>query len=228
MVENKKSSRRRTTVKPFQAKKTPLSLALADQARSQVTPLDAFKLGRKLYLEGRHISIGEMAKKLGVSRGTLYRWVGSKELLLAEIFWSMLKKAFQCAVQESPGCGIDHIVEVHRNFMSRILSFPPLQQFIQQDGTYALRILTDLSSGITQRVIAAAAEHLRDQEAKGCIRLSLPAEQVAEIFIPANQAVIYSDAISGRSPAIEKACSLIRMLLISSAVQEDPSSARKA
>jgi AcrR family transcriptional regulator len=213
--------RRRRNLKYSQAQKTPLALALADKTRSQATPLDAFKLARRLYLEGKHIGIGDMAKRLGVSRGTLYRWVGSKEFLLDEVFWSLLKKAFQHAVEASPGCGIDHIIEVHRNFMSRILSFPPLQRFIDQDGTYALRVLTNTSSGVTQRIIAVSAAHLRDQEAKGHIRLSTSAEQVAEIFIPANQAVIYSDVISGRSPAIEKACSLIRMLLASNTIQEN-------
>jgi len=203
------------------AKKTPLAIALANKARPQVTPLEAFKLARRLYLAGKHISIGEMAKELGVSRGTLYRWIGSKDLLLVEVFWSLLENAFRNAVAETPGDGIEHIVAVHKNFMSRILSFTPLQKFIQHDSKYALRVLTDISSGITERVVAVTAAHLRDQEVKGHINLFTSAQQVAEIFIPANQAVIYSDIISGRSPAIEKACSLIRMLLSANTAQAD-------
>jgi AcrR family transcriptional regulator len=199
--------------------KTPLAVALANKSRPQVTPLEAFKMARRLFLEGKHISIGEMARDLGVSRGTLYRWIGSKDLLLVEVFWSLLEKSFKNAVAETPGDGIEHVVEVHRNFMVRILSFPPLQKFIQHDSKYALRVLTDISSGLTQRVVAMAAAHLREQQDRGHIRLFTSPEQVAEIFIPANQAVIYSDVISGRSPAVDKACALVRMLLSTHMVQ---------
>lgn len=208
-------------------KNTPLAKALANRTRQQATPLAAFKLARKRWLEGKPISIGELAKEVGVSRGTMYRWVGSKELLLDEIFWSLLKRAFQRAVAETPGTGIEHIVEVHRHFMTQILSSPALEHFIQQDTKFALRVLTDMSSKVSKRTIEATAAHLREQEEKGYIRLLTPAEKLAEIWILANQAIIYSDTISGRSPAIEKACSLIRMLLTSSETLETQVSSPK-
>jgi AcrR family transcriptional regulator len=200
--------------------KTPLAMAIANHSRPQATPLEVFKLARKCYLRGERISIGDLAKAVGVSRGTLYRWVGSKELLLDEIFWSLLKPAFQRAVAETPGQGIEHVVNVHRAFMTAILSFPPVQKFIDDDPNYSLRILTNLSSGVSVRMIKVTADHLRAQEAAGHLRLHSAPEKLAEIFILANQAIIYSDVISGRSPAIEKACLLIQMLLSSSEIVE--------
>lgn len=175
--------------------------------------MDVFKLARRRYLEGRHISIGDLANELCVSRGTVYRWVGSKDLLLDEIFWSLTKPAFEQAIQETPGNGIEHVVGVHRHFITAILSFAPINEFIKREPNYALRVLTNTSSGVSKRIVQATAAHLREQEAQGHLRLNAPAEELAEFFILANQAIIYSDSISGRSPAIEKACALIRMLL---------------
>ncbi|MFZ1983028.1 MAG: QsdR family transcriptional regulator [Desulfatitalea sp.] len=195
-------------------------MAIANHSRPQATPLEVFKLARKCYLRGQRISIGDLAKEVGVSRGTLYRWVGSKELLLDEIFWSLLKPAFERAVAETPGQGIEHVVNVHRHFMTAILSFPPVKKFIDDDPNYSLRLLTNPSSGVSERTIKASADHLRTQEAGGHLSLHSSADKLAEIFVLANQAIIYSDVISGRSPAIEKACSLIQMLLSSSEIVE--------
>lgn len=194
-------------------KQTPLALALARQKNPQATPLDVFKLARRRYLEGKHLSIGDLAKELCVSRGTIYRWIGSKDQLLDEIFWSLTKPAFERAIRETPGNGIEHVVDVHRHFITAILSFPPMQAFINREPNYALRVLTNTSSGVSKRIVQATAAHLKEQEAGGHLRLNAPAEELAEFFILANQAIIYSDSISGRSPAIEKACALIRMLL---------------
>jgi AcrR family transcriptional regulator len=202
------------------ANETPLAMTLARQKHPQATPLDVFKLARKRFLEGKTISIGELANTLCVSRGTVYRWVGSKELLLDEIFWSLSRHAFERAIRETPGSGIEHVVGVHKHFITAILSFSPMQEFIRKDPNYAMRMLTNRSSGVSKRVVQATADHLRHQEAAGHLRLYTPAEELAEFFILANQAIMYSDSICGRSPAIEKACTLIRMLLLSGRVPE--------
>ena len=200
--------------------KTPLAMALANTKRPQATPLEVFKLARRRWLEGKKISFGKLAKEIGVSRGTLYRWVGKKDLLMDELFWSLTRPTWERAVRETPGNGIDHIVNVHRNFMSSILSFPPMQQFIKDDPSYAFRILTNFSSGVSKRTVKLAAEHLREQAAAGHIQLHSPPEKLAEIFILANQGILYSDVISGRSPAIDKACTIVRLLLSSSEAVE--------
>ena len=200
-------------------------MALANSKRPQATPLEVFKLARRRWLEGRKISFGQLAQEIGVSRGTLYRWVGKKDLLMDEIFWSLTQPTWERAVRETPGNGVDHIVNVHRNFMISILSFPPMQQFIKEDPNYAFRILTNFSSGVSKRTVKLAAEHLREQAAAGHIRLHSPPEKLAEIFILANQGILYSDIISGRSPAIDKACTIVRLLLTSSEAVEQQASA---
>ena len=194
---------------------TPLAAALTATYRPHATPLEVFKMARKRYLAGRHLCLGELAKEAGISRGTLQRWVGNKDLLLDEILWSMARPAFEKAVRETPNTGLEHIIGVHRAFMTAILSDRAVQHFIKNEQHYALRILTNTSSGVSKRVVQLTAAHLREQQTSGHIQLHASAEELAEFIILANQAIIYSDSVSGRSPAIEKACSLIRMLLAS-------------
>ncbi|MBI5063918.1 MAG: transcriptional regulator [Desulfatitalea sp.] len=177
------------------------------------TPLDVFKLARRQWLAGQRICVGELAKELGIGRAKVYRWVGSKELLLDEIIWSMAKPTFEKSIQATSGAGIYQIVGVHRHFMTTILSFPPLQQFIHHDPPYALRILSKDAVSAHERLIAVTAKHMAEQAAAGHIQLPRPAEQLAEMIIRTNESVIYYDIISGQSPAIERACHITRLLL---------------
>jgi len=47
-------------------------------------PLDALRLARRRWLAGERIDMGALARELGVSRATLYGWVGSREKLIGE------------------------------------------------------------------------------------------------------------------------------------------------
>ncbi|MDA8139571.1 MAG: QsdR family transcriptional regulator [Desulfobacteraceae bacterium] len=192
---------------------TPLAIALAGRKGPQATPLDAFKLARKHWLQGKRVSVGELAKELGVSRGKVYRWVGHKDLLLDEILWSLAKPTFEQAVKDTPGNGVDHIVSVHRRFMNDIISFKPLRQFIDHDPAYALRVLTKGAVGTHERIIKAAALHIAQQAAQGYIQLPASADKLAEIIIRTNEALFYNDMICGQNPDIERACTVSRILL---------------
>lgn len=209
------------TLKKAADKTTPLSLVLANQKNPHATPLGVFKLARKRWLEGKRISIGELANEVGVSRGTLYRWVGNKDLLIHEILWSLAKPTFERAVKETPGTGIEHIIGVRRHFMTAILSFPPMHRFINQDPKYALRIQTKDPRSAHYRLIKATEAHMREQEAQGHIRLPLPAAKLAEMLIHTNASLLYSEIIRGNTPSIEHACAIDRMLLMSGEILDD-------
>lgn len=194
-------------------KNTPLAAALANPNLPQVTPLDAFRLARKYWLAGKRLSICELAKDLGISRGKLYHWVGNKEWLLDEIIWSVTKPTFERAIRETPGQGIDHIVDVYRYFINAVLTFKPLQQFVNHDPPYALRILSTDAKQARTRLVKEAATHIKKQALKGYIELSAPAETLAEMIIHTNEALVYHDILSGRSPAIDQACTITRLIL---------------
>lgn len=186
---------------------------MGDGKNLRISPLDILRLARRHWLKGEKISIDGLAKESGVSRVTIYRWVGNKDYLMGEVLWSAFEPGFNAIVRETPGTGVDHIVEVHRQLMIMISSFPPMQRFIRDDPAYAIRLLTTSASCVCERTIKATVDHLNEQEAKGYIRLPSPAQELAEIIIRSNESRLYIDAISGRQQAIEQACKMLRMLL---------------
>ena len=58
---------------------TVLQRHLAGDARPPVGPLDALREGRRWFLAGQRVDMSELAAALGISRATLYRWVGDRE-----------------------------------------------------------------------------------------------------------------------------------------------------
>lgn len=202
-------------MKKLNPQNTPLALAVEDGKTVRVTPLDILKLARRHWLKGDKISIDGLAKESGVSRITIYRWVGNKDFLMGEVLWSAFEPGLRKIIKETPGTGIEHIVKVHRQLMTMILSFPPMQRFIKEDPAYALRLVTTPVSCTRERSLQVITEHLEEQEAKGYIQLPAPPNELAEMIVRSNESLMYSDAISGRSPAIDQACNVIRMFLSS-------------
>ena len=72
------------------------------EKRRGPTPLDALELARRHWLAGERIDMGALARELGVSRATLYSWVGSKERLLGEVIWSFAEAGVRQARERPP------------------------------------------------------------------------------------------------------------------------------
>jgi AcrR family transcriptional regulator len=195
----------------------PLVKALANVDHPQATPLAVFKRARKKWLEGNRISIGDLAKEVGVSRVTLYRWVGSKDRLVEEILWSFAKPSIEKAIRETPGVGVEHIVDVHRRFMIDLSAFDAMRNFIHENPHVAVRIQTKDPMSAHGRLIELFANHINEQVAMGHCTLPAPPLELAEMIVYTNGALLYGAIIGERSTAaaIELACGLSRMLLTS-------------
>lgn len=195
---------------------TRLSLALADEAsQSKATPVDVFKLARQWWLEGRRLNLGALADEVGVSRATIFRWVGNRDLLLAEILWSMYSQTLEAALKEASGSGIDYLVDVYRCFGEVAVSFEPLRRFLLQDPQYALRVLTSDATDYHNRIVAAWKGLMDEQIERGELNPQVDTQTLAELVVRINEGCVYGDMIAGREPAIESACIAFRLLLAS-------------
>jgi len=191
-------------------------LALADEAsQRRVTPVDVFKLARQWWLDGRRLNLGALADEVGVSRATIFRWVGNRDLLLAEILWSMYSQVLNAAIKEAEGTGAEYVVDVYRRIGEVIVGFEPLRRFLLQDPQYALRVLTSDATDHHDRLVAAWKGLLDEQVERGDLDPQLETDELAELIVRINEGCLYSDLIAGREPAIERACKALRLLLAS-------------
>ncbi|HEU0198303.1 MAG TPA: QsdR family transcriptional regulator [Nevskiaceae bacterium] len=178
----------------------------------RVTPQQAFEQARKQWLAGSRIEIGTLARDLGISRNTLFRWVGSRDLLLTEIIWYVFKKTWDRLAASTPGVGADYIADFTRRLMNIELESEPFRVFFERDPEYALRILTSKKTPFQNRVVAASATMIRQQTAAGHLRPALAPDDLAYAFTRLVEAGLYGDQLTGRPPNVAVTCEAVRIL----------------
>jgi AcrR family transcriptional regulator len=177
------------------------------------TPLDALDLARRHWLAGERLDMGALARELGVSRATLYSWVGSKERLLGEVIWSFAENGVRQAREEAKGTGAEYVVDVVRRFTRLNATFEPLRTFIAADPQLALRLLTSKDGPIQERMIAVARELLTEQIKAGRLKPALDIDTLAYLMVRVSESFLYSDLITGSEPDTDKGVEVVRLLL---------------
>jgi AcrR family transcriptional regulator len=193
---------------------TGLEKALAGEpAGTRSTPIDALELARSHWLAGKRIDMGAMAAELGISRATLYTWVGSKERLIGEVLWSFAEQGVQQARESATGSGADHIVDVVERFIHLNAGFEPLRRFISEDPELALRLLTSKDGPVQSRMTAVARELLVEQIEAGALQPPVDVDSLAYLMVRVAESFLYSDLITGTEPDVDKAVEVVRVLL---------------
>ena len=179
----------------------------------RATPDDAFALARQAFMAGERVDMRALALELGVNRATLYRWWGSKELLLGEVISSLAEVTMVNARRAVPGRGAEHVAGVVQLGLEQMHTFPPMRAFLERDPEYALRVLTSRESIVQQRSVARMRDLLADEVAAGRLRTKADLEDLAYVIIRIGESFLYSDLIIGREPEVAKAGLMVRLLL---------------
>lgn len=175
--------------------------------------MDAFRLARRTWFGGTHVDMSALAAELGISRVTLYRWVGSREALLADVVWSMAAKLLDHVEAQVDARGSERVVQVVVGFLDGVISSPAMQTWLQAEGEQAMRLLTRHDTGFQPRLIAAVQDLLEAEQEAG--RLSLPVDlhELAYVIVRLIESYTYLDLITGERPDARRAEPILRMLL---------------
>ncbi len=182
-------------------------------AQTRVAPADAYKLARAKFMAGERLDMQALAAELGVNRATLYRWVGSKELLLGEVISSFARETLERAHREIPGDGAEHVAAVVERVLEQIHAFEPMRRFLERDPQYALRVLTSIESTVQRGSVAAMGELLEEQVEAGALRTPADVDDLAYVIIRIGESFLYSDLLIGSEPNVAKAGQMVRLLL---------------
>lgn len=190
---------------------TPLAQRL--EAPTRATPQELFALALDWWTKGERFDIGRMAQELGVSRATVFRWVGSRELLYGEVISRQFEQALALARNESRGQGPTFIADITQRLLHSLVANEPLRRFVQQDAEYAMRVLMSKSSTVEQRCAASVRSALEDGVREGHIRPAMDLDALAYVIVRIGESFLYRDAITGDPPDVQSAITAIRILL---------------
>ncbi len=109
--------------------------------RSRATAREALELATATHLAGRRVEMGALARELGVSRATLYRWFGSREALLEELLLARARAYAGHAHDQSNGRGDERLLQMVRGMVDASRVATPVRKFVEREPGLALRIL---------------------------------------------------------------------------------------
>jgi AcrR family transcriptional regulator len=185
--------------------------------RQDVTPrpsgLDAFLRARKRFLAAERIDMSALAADVGVSRVTLYRWVGSRDRLLVEIIWSLARRTLDNIEAEVDDSGPERIVRVVTRFLEDVIANPGMQRWLAEEGESAMRLLTRGELGFQPRLIEAMHDLLTEQAEAGALDLPVDLREVAYVIVRLIESYTYLDLITGEQPDARRAEPILRLLL---------------
>jgi AcrR family transcriptional regulator len=200
------------------SKPTALERALSADGPPRATPLDALSAARRMWLAEQRIDMGALATELGISRATLYNWVGGRERLTAEVLWSIAEATIAQAREESRASGPEHVAEVIERYMSALSEFEPMRKFISRDPEHALRVLTGSRTPFQRRLIDSMRELIQEQVDSAGYEPPLDVESLSYLLVRIGESFIFNDVITGSEPDLAKAAQASRILLLAPAV----------
>jgi AcrR family transcriptional regulator len=183
------------------------------EADARPDALQAFRLARRTFIAGNRLDMQQLAADLGVDRTTLFRWVGNRDQLLADVLSSLGQRTFADAVARSSATGPQRVADVLGVFVQALIDAPYFRAYLRRETERALRLLTTKASVVQHRMVDLVEQLLREEQERGALPHPLPLPDLAYLIMRISESFIYTDLITGEPPDATKARTAIAALL---------------
>lgn len=179
-----------------------------------VTDVDELvHIAKALWAQGRGLDMEELGARSGLSRATVYRRIGNKQQLLGAVFSSLMVDTFLAADARRRSRGRSRVLTVLQDCLEAIVADQPFHEFLVRDPQVALRIVASPEFSPQGTSIELMTRLLERELPHGDFTLSASAQQTATAAIRLSEAFIYSDLLTGETPDIDTAMTLIGLLI---------------
>lgn len=177
-------------------------------------PAEIFDAALGTVLEQRRLDMRALAVKLGIGRTTLYRKAGTRDQLLGEVLWYLVRLALVRALRRATGrFGADRVLTVIEEFSTCVSRQPGVHRLLHAEPEAALRILTS-RRGIVQRNMVETVERLLAvEEQRSGFRPALDRHTLAYVVVRIAEGFLYADVVADKRPDVPKAVAVISRLL---------------
>lgn len=193
-------------------RETPLARALAG-TDSRPTPLDALHVARHRFLAGERVDMSSVAEELGVSRVTLYRWVGNRGALLGEVMGTLAIRSLEAEDARIKETGRERIAHLASHIVQSLMAHPGMQALLAAEPEFALRLLTTAEGSVQARIMDWWERALTEEITAGRMRSPLPARDIAYLIVRLCESFVYKEVIVGERADPDQAAVLFRMVL---------------
>jgi AcrR family transcriptional regulator len=187
--------------------------ALGGSGLTRPTPLDALAVARRCFLAGERVDMSAVADELGISRVTLYRWVGDRGALLGEVMGSLAIRTLETESARIRVHGSDRIAHLAAYIVQSLMAHPGMQTLLAAEPQFALRLLTTSEGSVQQRIMAWWESELTKEIKAGHMASPLPARDLAYLIVRLCESFVYKEVLVGEAADPAQAAVLFRMVL---------------
>lgn len=176
---------------------------------------DAVAAAARWIQDGRRLDLAGLAEELGISRATLFRQAGTRDLLLGEALWHQTHRTLLAAVRRAQarrGDGELRGVLVAREMNALVSRSTALRRLLDDEPALTIRVLTDPVGAVQPRVVRFVEDVLRQDMADG-YRPVIPPGDLAYALVRLGEAFLYADVLADRQPDVAIADRLQQALL---------------
>ena len=174
---------------------------------------DLLRAARSRFLRGERLDVAGLAREVGISRATAYRWVGNGDELVGAIVAGIAEETFRRCVAKARGQGAERILDVMERGMRAVIGSEPYRSFLERDPPRALRLVASKDGPSQGRMIELHQELLEEETARGAIELAVDSHTMAYALVRTAESFMYADLIAGERPDVAKAVEILRLLL---------------
>ena len=173
-------------------------------------------------LRGERVDTIALASSLGISRATLFRRIGNREVILAEALWYLTERTLRRAeadqdARAAAGEASERLrcLAVMEEFRRAVASSTAVRTLLREEPVLGLRLLTDPRGRVQPRLVERYTDLLeREVEERGLQPL-VPLPVLAFAVVRLGESFLYSDVLASREVDLDTATSVLDAFLTS-------------
>jgi AcrR family transcriptional regulator len=158
---------------------------------------DVVAIAREQYVGGQRVDLTVVARRLGLGRATIYRWFGSREMLLGEVIASELEQLIAYHRGRVDRSGASSLLAVFDRVNRSLSRSRALRRLLEQERDAALRLLTSSAGPVQPRAVAAVQALIDDEVSAGRYTPPVDPAALAYAIVRLAEAFLYNDVAFG-------------------------------
>ncbi|GGY98344.1 QsdR family transcriptional regulator [Streptomyces nitrosporeus] len=142
------------------------------------------------------LDMDAVARDLAISRATLYRVVGSRDRLLADVLWALADRLLARARGRRTRTGVDGVLEITRDFVTALRGSAPFRSFLRAEPDTARRLLT--GGRVHRRAVLAQRNILLEAGDGTPLWTAAGADELAYLYVRIVESALYAELLSSR------------------------------
>lgn len=158
------------------------------------SPSEVLQAVTEQYMSGERVDLTIVARRLGLSRATIYRWFGSRDRVLGEVIAAQLEQLIarkRRAVRTRGALGLLEVFDQINRSLSRASA---LRTLLEQEPGTAMQLLTSGAGVVHPRAVSTVEALIIAEVAAGSYSPPADPATLAYAIVRLAEAFLYNDA----------------------------------